>query len=59
MARRALKKKARISSKRLINVPHEVRPAAMPFEKYRGIGNPGIRSGRKTIVRIIRQLRGR
>ena len=33
--------------------------AASPFEKYRGIGNPGIPSGRKAIVRAIRQLRGR
>ena len=33
--------------------------AASRFEKYRGIGNPGIPSGRKAIVRAIRQLRGR
>ena len=32
---------------------------APALEKYRGIGNPGIPSGRKAIVRIIRQLRGR
>jgi len=32
---------------------------AATFEKYRGIGNPGIPSGRKAVVRIIRQLRGR
>jgi AbrB family looped-hinge helix DNA binding protein len=30
-----------------------------PFEKYRGIGNPGISSGRKAINRYIRHLRGR
>ena len=30
-----------------------------PFEKYRGIGNPGIASGRKAIIRWIRELRGR
>jgi len=30
-----------------------------PFEKYRGIGNPGTSSGRKAILRRIRQLRGR
>jgi len=29
------------------------------FEKYRGIGNPGAPSGRKAILRRIRQLRGR
>jgi AbrB family looped-hinge helix DNA binding protein len=28
-----------------------------PFEKYRGIGNPGIPSGRKAILRHIRRLR--
>jgi len=38
-----------------------VRPARResPFAKYRGIGNPGIPSGRKAIVRRIRELRGR
>ncbi len=30
-----------------------------PFEKYRGIGNPGIPSGRKAVRRWIRELRGR
>ncbi len=30
-----------------------------PFEKYRGIGNPGIPSGRKAVRRWIRVLRGR
>jgi antitoxin PrlF len=30
-----------------------------PFEKYRGIGNPGIPSGRKGILRYIRKMRGR
>lgn len=36
-----------------------VRPAekVSPFEKYRGIGNPGIGSGRKAIVNWIRRLR--
>lgn len=29
-----------------------------PFEKYRGIGNPGIPSGRKAILRHLRRLRG-
>jgi antitoxin PrlF len=29
------------------------------FEKYRGIGNPGIKSGRKAIIRYFRNLRGR
>jgi antitoxin PrlF len=30
-----------------------------PFAKYRGIGNPDIPSGRKAIVRRIRELRSR
>jgi antitoxin PrlF len=29
------------------------------FSKYRGIGNPGIGSGRKSIGRWLRSLRGR
>lgn len=29
-----------------------------PFEKYRGIGSPGIRRGRKAVVRWVRELRG-
>jgi bifunctional DNA-binding transcriptional regulator/antitoxin component of YhaV-PrlF toxin-antitoxin module len=28
------------------------------FEKYRGIGNPGIGSGRKAINRWLREMRG-
>ena len=38
-----------------------VRPARVesPFAKYRGIGNPGIPSGKKAIVQRIRELRGR
>ena len=30
-----------------------------PFEKYRGIGTPGIGRGKKAVVRWVRQLRGR
>ena len=33
--------------------------ARSPFEKYRGIGNPGIRSGRSAVRRWLRELRGR
>lgn len=29
------------------------------FEKYRGIGSPGIPRGRKGVVRWVRELRGR
>jgi len=32
--------------------------AVSPFEKFRGIGNPGISSGRKWIIRYMRKLRG-
>ena len=37
-----------------------VRPvrSESPFAKYRGIGNPGIGSGRKAIGRWIRNMRG-
>jgi len=37
-----------------------VRPvrSESPFTKYRGIGNPGIGSGRKAIGRWIRKMRG-
>ena len=37
-----------------------VRPVRIesPFAKYRGIGNPGIPSGRKAILRWVRELRG-
>ena len=38
-----------------------VRPvrAKSPFAAYRGIGNTGIRSGRKAVVGWVRRLRGR
>ncbi len=29
-----------------------------PFAKYRGIGNPGLSSGRKAINRWVREMRG-
>jgi antitoxin PrlF len=37
-----------------------VRPVKMksPFAKYRGIGNPGIPSGKQAIRRWMRELRG-
>jgi AbrB family looped-hinge helix DNA binding protein len=78
-----LKKKARITSKGQITVPHEVRRAmgvrpgdslvfeqkgsefrvrpvrtVSPFEKFRGIGTPGIGRGRKAVIRYVRKLRG-
>ena len=39
----------------------EVRPVrrSSPFEKYRGIGSGNIGSGRKAVLRAIRELRGR
>jgi AbrB family looped-hinge helix DNA binding protein len=38
-----------------------VRPvrAEDPFEKFRGIGTPGIGRGRKAVLRWSRQMRGR
>jgi len=37
-----------------------VRPvrAQSMFARYRGIGNPGMASGRKAVLRKIRELRG-
>jgi antitoxin PrlF len=37
-----------------------IRPARAesPFSKYRGIGNPGIPSGRSGIMRWLREMRG-
>lgn len=29
-----------------------------PFARYRGIGNPGINSGKRAIVKKLRELRG-
>lgn len=29
-----------------------------PFEKFRGIGNPGLPRGKKAILRYIRKMRG-
>lgn len=29
-----------------------------PFAKYKGIGNPGIASGRREIIQWVRELRG-
>ena len=34
-------------------------PGESPFAKYRGIGNPGIGSGRRAVLRWVRGLRGR
>ncbi len=38
-----------------------VRPvrASSPFAKYQGIGTPGIPSGRKAVLRWMREIRGR
>lgn len=32
--------------------------AESPFTRYRGIGNPGIGSGKRAIVKKLRELRG-
>ena len=34
------------------------RAGPSPFAKYRGIGNPGIPSGRENIIRYVREMRG-
>ncbi len=38
-----------------------VRPVRVesPFEKYRGIGTPGIQRGKRAVVRWVRAIRGR
>ena len=36
---------------------HPVRTES-PFEKFRGIGNPGLPRGKKAILRYIREMRG-
>ncbi|MGD0199550.1 MAG: AbrB/MazE/SpoVT family DNA-binding domain-containing protein [Bryobacteraceae bacterium] len=79
-----MQRRARITSKGQITVPHEIRRvlgvkpgdsllfeadeegalvrplrAKNAFAKYRGIGNPGLRSGREAVVGWVRQLRGR
>ena len=38
-----------------------VRPVRRPspFARYRGIGNPGLGSGRKAVIGYVRRLRGR
>ena len=33
-------------------------PKESVFEKYRGIGTPGIPSGRKAVIKYFRELRG-
>lgn len=78
-----MRKRARITSKGQITVPHEIRRklgvrpgdsllfeedrgafrvrpvrANSPFAKYQGIGNLGIHSGRKAVLRWVRELRG-
>ena len=32
--------------------------AKSPFARYRGIGNPGFNSGRRSVVKRLRELRG-
>jgi hypothetical protein len=45
-----VKEKVRITTKGQITISR--------FEQFRGIGNPGIPSGRKGIIRFMRKLRG-
>jgi len=41
----------------LLRVEHEQAEVSV-FERWRGIGNPGLPSGRDNIVRYFRELRG-
>jgi hypothetical protein len=50
-----MKKNSIIGSK----VDIAVVPKNSRFEKYRGIGTPGIPRGKKAVVRWVRRLRGR
>ena len=77
-------RRAKITSKGQVTVPHEIRRALglrpgdhllfehkgsevrvsavkfeSPFEKFRGIGTPGISASRKGINRWVRKIRGR
>jgi AbrB family looped-hinge helix DNA binding protein len=77
-------KRAKITSKGQVTVPHEIRCALgirpgdhllfeqkgsevrvtavkveSPFEKFRGIGTPGISGGRRGVIRWARKIRGR
>lgn len=51
-----MQKQTRITKKKLATVKPE---SSSPFEKYRGIGRGSAGSGRKEVLRAIRQLRGR
>jgi hypothetical protein len=53
-------KTAKITAKGQITVPNDVRRAlgVSPFARYRGIGNPQIRSGKKAILEWLRAQRG-
>lgn len=78
-----MQKRARITSKGQITVPHEIRKfmgvkpgddlifetsgsrtqirpvrKSSPFARYKGIGNDSRASGRKAILRAVRELRG-
>lgn len=49
-----MKKQAKVASKAQIAAVRK----ESPFEKYRGIGNPGIGKGKKAIQKWLRELRG-
>jgi hypothetical protein len=53
-----LKRKTEPSKNRADGVGTPDKKSESPFEKFRGIGNPGIPRGKKAIIRCIREMRG-
>jgi hypothetical protein len=57
-----MKKQAKARRKGPVAVPREIRVTVVrkksPFEKYRGIGRPGMGKGRKGIHKWLRGMRG-
>ena len=53
------KRKKKPSKRATAPVTPKERDIESPFEKYRGIGNPGIPRGRKAVLRWCREIRGR
>jgi bifunctional DNA-binding transcriptional regulator/antitoxin component of YhaV-PrlF toxin-antitoxin module len=59
-------REARVTSRVQVTMPRDIRRAlgvrsgdTILFEKFRGIGNPGIPSGKAALLRYFRRLRGR
>lgn len=57
-----MRKTVTITNKQTVTVPHQVGKPSIsesPFDRYRGIGSPGIKSGKRAIVKKFRELRGK